>query len=177
LQGLNLQMDEFFERLQTPSDEQGREFFVEARYPYQAWELEVPLARHRVDESGDVEALVDAFHAVHTRVFAVSEPGQHVECIYWKARATVRLPAAAVGPVSVDDGAVRDAVHTAPAWFGDRDSQATRQFHGPRMQTGAQISGPAVIQEPTTTVVIYPGWSALVTARGEYLMTREPKAA
>jgi N-methylhydantoinase A len=33
------------------------------------------------------------------------------------------------------------------------------------------LTGPAVIEEPTTTVVVYPGWRATVTETGDYLMT------
>ena len=80
------QIDEFFTRLQTPAQLRSTEFFVEARYPYQVWELEVPLAAGRFESGADVETMVQAFHQVHERVFAVSEPGQHIECIYWKGR-------------------------------------------------------------------------------------------
>ena len=70
-----------------------KEFFVEARYPYQVWELEVPLRQGRASTARRTSArLVEAFHEVHERVFAVNEPGQRIECLYWKGRATVRLP-------------------------------------------------------------------------------------
>ena len=40
---------------------------------------------------------------------------------------------------------------------------------------GAQIAGPAVIEEVTTTIVIEPGWSATLDASGSYLITRKEK--
>jgi N-methylhydantoinase A len=171
---LQAQMDEFFARLQTPADQQHREFFVEARYPYQAWELEVPLTLARFDAAEDVEAMVEAFHRVHERVFAVSEPGQHIECIYWKGRATAQLPRPdiAVQEAGQDQSAPTPAA-TRPAWFGARQARDTPHFRPETLFSGHVIPGPAIIEEPTTTVVVYPGWSATVTSSGDYLMTRQ----
>ena len=60
-------------------------YSVEARYLYQVWELESPVASGGSADR-DVAALVEAFHDVHERVFAVKQPGQAVECLNWKAR-------------------------------------------------------------------------------------------
>jgi N-methylhydantoinase A len=65
--------------------------FVDARYPKQVWELETPLAASRLGEA-DVRELEQAFHGLHERVYAVSEPGQYLECLTWKIRATAKLP-------------------------------------------------------------------------------------
>ncbi len=64
------------------------DFLVAARYRQQVWELDIPLASPRFASEADVEALEDTFHAVHRRVFAVDEPGQYLECLVWKSRAT-----------------------------------------------------------------------------------------
>src|SRR5207249_5170707 len=68
-----------------------KEFFVEARYRGQVWELDVPLRRSQFTGEGDVRELEEDFHETHERVFAVREPGQHLECLLWKARATAAL--------------------------------------------------------------------------------------
>ena len=47
-----------------------------------------PLPSARFADDADVEALAEEFHRVHDRVFAVKDPSSHVECIYWKGRAT-----------------------------------------------------------------------------------------
>ncbi|MDE1173610.1 MAG: hydantoinase/oxoprolinase family protein [Parvibaculaceae bacterium] len=169
---LDAQIDTFFERIGTPEDQQFREFFVEARYPHQVWELDVPLRGSRFTSRDDVEAMIEGFHAAHERVFAVSEPGQGLECIYWKARAIARLPkpsllrqssaAAGAEPLSVTD-----------AWFGSDTPEKTPRYDGPSLAEGMVLKGPCVIQEPTTTVVVFPGWNALVLHNGDYMMTKE----
>ncbi|MBK5232866.1 MAG: hydantoinase/oxoprolinase family protein [Thermoleophilia bacterium] len=172
LLSLGEEMNEFFERLKTPTDQRRREFFVEARYPYQAWELEVPINFDQVKGESEVEHLVESFHAAHERVFGVSEPGQHVECIYWKARATAMLPESPLDLVSEKGSADRES-WTSPAWFGDETAEDTSRHHGSMLTHGDRITGPSVIQEPTTTVVVYPGWSAVVNEHGDYMMERE----
>ncbi len=172
LAALDAQIDAFFTRLQTPPEEQERQFIVEARYPYQVWELDVPLPRHRFDSDDDVRALVAGFHAAHERVFAVSEPGQQVECIYWKARATARLPKPLRQVAAPVDGLAPVPVATRDAWFGGATPELTPRYDGPGLSAGSLLAGPCVIQEPTTTIVVFPNWDARVTAEGDYMMTR-----
>jgi len=35
---------------------------------------------------------------------------------------------------------------------------------------GARVTGPAIVREPTTTLVVYPGSSAVVTPLGNYVL-------
>jgi N-methylhydantoinase A len=176
LAGLDAQMEAFFNRLNTPPEQRSREFFVEARYPYQVWELEVPLAVSQFSNAADVQSLVDGFHRAHERVFAVNEPGQQVECIYWKARATAKLAKPLRG-VTVREALTPHPLVTRDAWFDGLAPQPTPRYHGPDLPIGAKLTGPCVIQEPTTTIVLFPHWHATVTETGDYMMERGFNAA
>ena len=46
-------------------------------------------------------------------------------------------------------------------------------YDGGLLGAGAQIAGPAIIEEVTTTIVIEPGWAAKLDASGSYVMTRK----
>ena len=37
---------------------------------------------------------------------------------------------------------------------------------------GHEVTGPGIIQEVFTTIVVYPGWKARVDDAGDYEMTR-----
>jgi N-methylhydantoinase A len=165
------QMDEFFDRLQIARAARRKEFFVEARYPYQVWELEVPLAGSRIEDEADVAALVDAFHDVHERVFAVKEPGQYVECLYWKGRATAALEKPRL-PRPDPNGAEPQPHGLRPASFGLGSIEEVPVYLGSSLAPGHALVGPAIVEEPTTTVVAYPGWSLTVTETGDYLLGR-----
>jgi N-methylhydantoinase A len=45
-------------------------------------------------------------------------------------------------------------------------------FFGGDLQAGHEITGPAIIQEVFTTIVVYPGWQARVDDAGDYELTR-----
>ncbi|HKP18525.1 MAG TPA: hydantoinase/oxoprolinase family protein [Gaiellaceae bacterium] len=171
LEQLDARLDEFFERLRVAGEARSKEFFVEARYPYQVWELDVPLRAGRFAGDADVAAMVEDFHQVHERVFAVKEPGQHVECVYWKGRATARLPKPALRRLSSNGSAAGPDRHR-PAWF-DVDAAAQAPIYlGASLAPGARVEGPAIVEEPTTTVVVYPDWALTVGATGDYLLER-----
>jgi len=45
---------------------------------------------------------------------------------------------------------------------------------GSSLQPGHQVTGPAIIEETFTTIVVYPGWTATVDDAGDYELTRNP---
>lgn len=42
---------------------------------------------------------------------------------------------------------------------------------------GAVVHGPAIVEEPTTTVVVYPGQAITVSPSGNYLLNDETSAS
>ena len=172
LAALDQKIDAFFERIGTPKSQQSREFFVEARYPNQVWELDVPLSGSHFKDVSDVQAMIETFHGVHERVFAVSEPGQGIECIYWKARAIAHLPKPTLSDKT--DGFADKGAPTAVAnaWFGSDDPLPTPRYLAASLDAGMVLTGPCVIQEPTTTIVVLPEWEAEVLDNGDYMMKR-----
>jgi N-methylhydantoinase A len=168
---LDADMDRFFDRLGVVQAGREKELFVEARYPYQVWELDVPLPVERFSLERDVVALADAFHDVHERVFAVKEPGQQVECVYWKGRATAKLATVSAAPKErpSQDGALEGRRMTY--WGGEAPVEAPI-YMGERLAPLAHIEGPAIVQLPMTTIVVYPDWSLDVTDAGDYALAR-----
>jgi N-methylhydantoinase A len=145
------------------------EYFVEAHYPYQVWELEVPVAKERFEDSRDVQGLIEAFHQAHERVFAVKEPGQQIECLYWKGRLTVRLPRPRFrkSPMTTRTPKPRK---TRGVHFRETGEFETPIYIGEELKAGMSIIGPAIVQEPTTTVVLHPKSALRVTPLHSYLM-------
>jgi N-methylhydantoinase A len=142
---------------------------VEARYRAQIWELDVPIpSRLRSDE--DVRAVEEAFHATHERVFAVREPGQYLECLLWKARVTAVLEKPQVRSRDVSGEGEAEPVGYAEAYFKETGLAPVPRYDGVSLPRGVQIEGPAIIREPTTTIVVYPGAVAATTPLGNYLL-------
>jgi N-methylhydantoinase A len=97
----------------------------------------------------------------------------YVESIYWKGRATARLPKPALARAAPDGAHPPQPVAVGETWFGAQGALETGRFRAESLSAGHRLSGPAIVEEPTTTMVVYPGWTATVTDTGDYLLTRE----
>jgi len=146
------------------------EFLAEARYLAQVWELDTPLPCARFESEADVAALIDAFHHVHERVFAVRDEGSPVECVNWKARLVVKLAPEVAAATPVDVVAAPPASVTRLCYFGESTPTATPIYRAAELAPGWHVAGPAIIEEPTTTLVVYPGTSATVSSTGNYIL-------
>ena len=152
-----------------------RSYSVEARYLFQIWELDVELPCRRFGSDTDVARLTDAFHAAHEQVFAVNEPGQAVECLTWKARLRAPLGRGVQDGLAVGPAAVPEPRAIRPAYFSSLGVVPTPRYRGASLPPGARVPGPAVIEEPTTTIVVYPGSCALATAHDNYVIEIDPE--
>jgi N-methylhydantoinase A len=146
------------------------EWFVEARYLYQVWELEVPLGRGEFRGEADVAQAVAAFHAAHESIFAVSEADQEIEFIQWKARLTGELDRPALTPHGTGDVAVAAPARRARAYFAGTGEVEMPVYRGESLRPGMRVAGPALIVEPTTTIVLYPGSASVVTPYDNHMI-------
>lgn len=134
------------------------EISVEARYPHQIWELEVPIAGTKVVDEADVRRLSDDFHRVHREVFAIADEDSPIEIESWRARAVCRL---------------REPLRPTPAFRGATTARPPRAiyFRGvgeveaavvgfDELAPGIKIQGPSIVESGLTTVVVNPGASA-----------------
>ena len=88
----------------------------------------------------------------------------------WKGRISIRPfdPPTAPDPTTADG--TPEAATTRECFFGGAAPVATPIFRGPDLKTGDTVSGPAIIEEPTTTIVVYPGMSARLSAADSYIL-------
>jgi N-methylhydantoinase A len=178
LQGVNTaldQIDEELERFRKSLRGAGRAserkaYFAEARYKSQVWELDTPLPVDRFRSHKDVAALVEAFHTVHDRVYAVRDEQSEVECVNWRGKIAIRLSKQAKAASRRVTRRKPKPWMTRTAWFGPDDRRKTPVFRGTTLGPGAFIAGPAIIEEPTTTIVVYPRMSASVSSSGHYIL-------
>lgn len=161
----------FLDHLAAPPESTDIEFLVEARYPYQVWELPVRLHGGRIESREDLDRLVEDFHAAHEKVFAIKEPsGSPIECVNWSARAVARMPRVRLqelDPAGPDPEAA--IMSTRQAYFREAGGMVeTRIYKGDLLGFQNVIEGPAIIEESTTTIVIPPRARAVVSRWGNY---------
>ncbi len=164
-------LEEFAERLRARGfKDLEKRYFVEARYRFQVWELEINVPGSRFDTQPQIEALVQEFHRVHERVFAVHDENNAVEFLNWRGRLIAKVNAPTLEPTKTL--ATRSATpdRTRRCYFGNAHVD-TAIYLGDKLPVGAIVNGPAIIEEDTSTLVIYPGAVARVSPGGRYLVT------
>lgn len=154
-----------------PEPDRGYALFADLRYRGQAFELLTPW-RGGVDAQG-LAALVQAFHEQHRERFAYSEQDTPVEIVTLRVTATGRLPKPALRPfeaAGAPEPKGRRKVYLGGEWrevpIYDRDVLSAQ----------APVAGPAVIDEPYTTILLPEGWSVAPAPTGDLLarMDGEP---
>ena len=129
------------------------EFSVEARYPHQVWELESPVRCERVAGEADLGVLCADFHAVHREVFSIADERSGIEFESWHARATCQLRE----PVSPQAEVVPGEVRHRDVYLAGRGLAPVRVWRLESVPVGQDLTGPAIVETATTTVVIDPG--------------------
>jgi len=179
LKNLYDQAQDFFERNKIPSDKRAIEVYVEGRYPYQVWEIPVRIDgllndKFELDKEG-IKKLVEAFHEEHEKTFAVREENAYVECIFWRLKAIGQREMEGHMKESERKATTAEVEPktTRKAYFREKGGMVdTPIYRGVDLYYGHKIKGPAIIEEPTTTIVIHPGYEASVTKFGNYLLKR-----
>jgi N-methylhydantoinase A len=145
-----------------------REFFAEARYANQLWELDVSLGdRDYFDGPSDVAALGEAFDRLHEAVFAVNQPGEALEAVSWRGDVRIARPKPALPSRDVDPAA-DGTIIARRVWF-DGAWREIAVYNGSDLPRDASVDGPAIIEEPTTTIVL-PAGSVATVRSGHYLV-------
>jgi N-methylhydantoinase A/oxoprolinase/acetone carboxylase beta subunit len=145
------------------------DYAADMRYIGQAYELEVPIAAPLTSDR--VPGTVAAFHAVHERVYGYARVQQPVEFVNFRAVHRYRLPRPLVTPAARPRGTLADArIGERRAYFGR--FVPTAIYERSRLPLGAQLEGPAVVEQADTTTVIPPGARADVDAAGNLRLRR-----
>src|SRR4051794_21652315 len=139
-------------------------------YPGQNFDMSVPVPEGTaLDEPGLLD-LAERFHDQHEaeRGFCFRAQQPVLRGVRVVARGVTPKPDhfAETGKVGAATAAQRG---TRPAYWGDRFVD-TPVFDGSALAPGAEITGPALIDEPFTVVVLPPGASARLDATGSYVV-------
>jgi N-methylhydantoinase A len=138
---------------------------LELRYAGQQWPLGVPV------EAFDVAAVRAEFEARHQRLYAHRQPEGSIEIVNLKLAGIGRLKRVQAPGLEPTQAAAtprgrRSIYLDATAGFAD-----VLIYDGDRLRPGQEISGPALIEERNTTILIGRHDRLEVDPTGNFLMT------
>jgi N-methylhydantoinase A len=138
--------------------------FLDVRYGGQVQEVIVPVqARTRRLTQVNLSQTISEFHELHDQIYRFKRPEQVAEIV------SVRL----------DMIGTREPIHFESHAFEDEDAGHARRgtrrvyfestgfvdaevYDGEKIRSGNLITGPAIIEEPNTSIVVYPNQEAML---------------
>ena len=139
--------------------------FADLRYVGQSYELEVPLPQSL--GAGGLERAVAEFHAMHERVYGHGRPGHSVEVVNLRTVHATQPPPVRLAPPPAGGSLARALDATRAVWFDEYSGwRDTAVYRRERLPIDERIAGPAIIEQPDTTTVVYPGQTCRVEPSG-----------
>ncbi|MGE3247142.1 MAG: hydantoinase/oxoprolinase family protein [Beijerinckiaceae bacterium] len=131
------------------------------RYRGQSYEVTVPAGPMR--SAQDMAKVADAFHEAHKRRYGHMAANETIEIVNLKVvgAGTIEKPGLPKFPPASDKPS---PVAAREAFFGERGALSTPVYRRDDLGPGAEIAGPAIIEEKTSTIVVYPQQRATVDA-------------
>jgi len=138
--------------------------YMDIRYIGQTHEVTVPIrSRTRRVTGLNLATTLQDFHALHQQLYSFKRPDEPVEILSLRldlvaVRETIKfrsLPFA-------EEEATHALKEKRPVYFEDQGFAETPVYDGSLVRPGNLIAGPAVIEEPEATIVVYPGQEAML---------------
>lgn len=117
------------------------------------------------------EKALAAFNQRHMEEFDHIRENELPEIIGVRLVSSIDTPAPVVGKGLSAAKSAAPVAKTRRANLGEGYKE-TNIYRGSDLKPGHEIMGPAVIEETFTTIVVYPGWKALMDDAGDYELTK-----
>jgi 5-oxoprolinase (ATP-hydrolysing) len=143
---------------------------AEMRYLGQFHDIEVPLPERLGPEAAT--AIRERFDAEYARLYGLALDGYPVQVLNWRVR--VSAPAPPVDLRAASDGAERSRTalrDRRPVYLPERGYTPVAVYDRAALPEGAAVDGPAVVEEPEATTLLWPGDRAVVDAQGNLILT------
>jgi 5-oxoprolinase (ATP-hydrolysing) len=128
---------------------------AELRMVGQFHELRVPLPPGQLDEESET-TILESFHDIYVSRYQRFVTGYPIEVVSLRLRVTVPSGLTA-SPVTWGDFDTADAYRGKRKAYFDREFQDVPVYDRYRLITGAEISGPAIVEERESTALLHPG--------------------
>ena len=144
---------------------------ADIRYVGQFHEVEVDMAGGKITRDA-VDAAAAGFARKHEELYTFAMPWKAVEILTLRLKATTPNAPFALPQVAKGDADPKPALkRRRTCRFNGRDVD-TPIYDGEKVMAGNVISGPAIIEETTTTVVIPEAYVCSVDKYKNYILTR-----
>jgi N-methylhydantoinase A len=159
-------------------DEMTARYQLNLRYPGQNWSLTVNVkeVKGARDLSFVTEAtrdvVIDRFHDAHEAEYGHRREGEEPEITGVRLATSAAIPKPAFGSGFTATQREAEPTKIRRANLGS-GFEETKIYRGPDLEPGDRVRSPAIIEETFTTIVVYPGWQAVLDDAGDYVLSKE----
>lgn len=146
---------------------------MEMRYIGQVHECNVLIPNGHID-ADKAQVILDRFHKRHKELYTYDELDSKVELVNIEVSVMGKISKPQLPTLAPQLEDINQAQTGTRSMLFDREEGwiETPIYDGEKFGAGALIIGPALIQEPTTTLVIKSGWQAELHQTGTYKLSR-----
>lgn len=127
---------------------------LDLRYQGQQWDVRVTLGRGPDAFSMDPARIRAQFEAAHQRLYGHIQPGGALEITGLRVSGVGRFPSAAT-PSLAETGRAPEPIDHRMVWLGDEAApRSLPVYDGSDLAPGPVLTGPLIIEEATTTLLI-----------------------
>jgi N-methylhydantoinase A len=143
---------------------------ADMRYVGQSYEIEVPVEPAWL-VAGGAPAIVAAFHRAHERAFGHADREAPAEIVNLRVQLRAGRPRVPLAEAPAAAGPATPRT-TRRIWLDGHRAEAS-VFDRATLGRGARLVGPAIVEQPDTTVLVPAGHLAEVDRLGNLLLRRE----
>lgn len=149
------------------------QYYVDMRYLGQEHTVKVSVPAVPLKEE-DKELIKQRFHEAHKQAYTFCLPNAAMEIVNYHFVANGGLTRPELQKISPQTGDVEAAkISIRPVCFNDVGWLDTAVYDRSKLGSGAKFSGPVVIEEISSSTVVYPGQNVVVDQYGNLIITEE----
>jgi N-methylhydantoinase A len=169
-EGLRAELAEWLARHGAGAEAPTFRLAADMRYIGQSYEIEVPIEPAWL-AAGGARAILAAFHQAHERAFGHADRQAPAEIVNLRVQLRAARPRVPMAEAAEVAGPVTPR-STRRIWLDGQRVEA-RVFEREALGRGARLVGPAIVEQPDTTVLVPGGHTADVDRFGNLLIRRE----
>jgi N-methylhydantoinase A len=150
---------------------------LDLRYRGQAFELNLTVGRGAAEgEPSALQEIEADFHRHHREIYGHSNPQAAIELVNARLTAYGLVPKPAAERHAAAGATLEAALlERRPVWFAGQAHDCP-VWDRDRLPEGAQVQGPAIVEEFGATTVVPPGWRGTLDGHGNLRFEREARA-
>ena len=148
------------------------ERYADIRYYGQEHTVRVPISGG-VLKKDDLNNIIESFHQTHEREYEFKLPGALVEVVNYQVVGMRQVKKLELSELPAQSLRPEDALLTERSVFIKGGYATIPIYDRTKLSRGASLSGPAVLEDPTATIIVLHNQLASVDKFGNLLITRE----